>query len=179
MPLMVNPYLSQFCFKKIAIIFLIFFFFFFSSFICATSIFRYKSLPIWLLRFTPLDFYVKIMDTSIQELKKTKQYDLTLDILDALISQDLFRQHQKAEWYSEKSLVLHKIGQYDEAAQVLLDGLKSDLPEEMKDVMRTRVELTAKYAEEKLKTELLQYANKESTLEKNIRGVYLYKQPME
>lgn len=62
----------------------------------------------------------------------------------------------------------------------MLEGFKSDLSEEAKDAMRPRAKIIAKQtANQEMKTELVDYANKEEILEKNLRGVHIYKQPME
>ncbi|KAL0820383.1 hypothetical protein ABMA28_006272 [Loxostege sticticalis] len=141
---------------------------------------RQKSVPEWLRRYTPLNLYIKILEAGIQDLKKKKDYSLALEILQMLISQDTFRQHKKSEWYAEKALVLQKNGQTEEAAEILLEGFKSDLSEEAKDAMRPRAKIIAKQTvNQEMKTELVDYANKEEILEKNLRGVHIYKQPMD
>ncbi|KAM3963239.1 fanconi-associated nuclease 1 [Aphomia sociella] len=146
------------------------------------EILRYKSLPPWLRRFTPSDIYVKILDTGIHELKKhktTENYQLAVEILDLLIAQIAFRQHKKAEWYTEKALILHYLGQTDEAAKVLLEGFNSDLSEDAKDSLRPRAKKIASQASQQLKIDLLQHTNKENTLENKLPGKHIYKQPME
>ncbi|XP_028168981.1 fanconi-associated nuclease 1-like [Ostrinia furnacalis] len=141
---------------------------------------RQKSIPEWLRRYTPLNLYIKILEAGIQDLKKNKKYQSALEILQLLISQDSFRQHKKAEWYAEMALVLQKCDQKEEAAEILLEGFRSNLSEEAKDVMRPRAKLVAKHtANQEMKSELLDYASKEQILEKNLRGVHIYKQPMD
>lgn len=72
----------------------------------------------WLQRFTPIYMYVKILESGIQDLKKEKRFGLVLEILDALISQEVCRQHKRAEWYAEKALVLHKCSRSEEVSFV-------------------------------------------------------------
>ncbi|XP_059054892.1 fanconi-associated nuclease 1-like [Achroia grisella] len=146
------------------------------------EVLHYKSLPIWLRRFTPCNIYVKILDAGIQELKKYKSqeyYELAVEILDLLIEQIAFRQHKKAEWYSEKALILHYLGRTDEAAEVLIHGFNSHLPEDAKDSLRPRARKLANQASQHLKTELLLYADKETILENKLPANHIYKQPME
>ncbi|XP_073953597.1 fanconi-associated nuclease 1-like isoform X2 [Choristoneura fumiferana] len=148
---------------------------------------RYKALPTWLRRFTPAYLYIRILDSGVQELKKEKtaeNYELALDILTRLIFQTAFRQHKKAGWYAEKALILHSLlHRCDEAAEVLLEGFKSNLSEEEKDLMRRRAVKIARQKTNKisehLKTQLLEHANKDNILEKNLDADHVYKQPME
>ncbi|XP_026763167.2 fanconi-associated nuclease 1-like isoform X2 [Galleria mellonella] len=142
----------------------------------------YKSLPPWLRRFTPSNIYVKILDAGIQELKKHKSieyYELAVEILDLLISQIAFRQHKKAEWYMEKAIILRYLGRNDEAAEVLLQGFNSDLPEDAKDSLRPRARNIANQASQQLKSDLLRQADKETILENKLPANHICKQPME
>lgn len=78
--------------------------------------YRYKSLPVWLRRFTPMNIYIKILETGIQDLKKENRFGIALDILQALISQDTCRRHKRADWYAEKALILHKCSESEEVS---------------------------------------------------------------
>ncbi|XP_063540532.1 fanconi-associated nuclease 1-like [Cydia strobilella] len=148
---------------------------------------RYKALPSWLRRFTPANLYIRILDSGIQDLKKTKtveSYELAIEILSGLIEQTAFRQHKKAGWYAEKALILHGLlGRCDEAAEVLIEGFKSNLTDEEKDIMRNRAIRIARQKSVKvsdhLKKGLLEHASKDAILEKNIDAEHIYKQPME
>ncbi|XP_050352889.1 fanconi-associated nuclease 1-like isoform X3 [Nymphalis io] len=147
---------------------------------------NYISLPVWLRRYTPAYIYVKIMEAGIQELKKSKveiNIVLAVDILSTLLKQTAFRQHKRAEWYSEKALILDKLLSLPEkAAEVLLEGFNSNIPEMYLDSMRPRAKLLAKRQtcsiSSALKVQLLARAEKYDILEKNIKAVHIYKQPM-
>ncbi|XP_046970251.1 fanconi-associated nuclease 1-like isoform X2 [Vanessa cardui] len=146
----------------------------------------YIKLPVWLRRYTPAYKYVKILETGIQELKKSKVDDyivLAVDILSTLIKQSAFREHKKAEWYSEKALILDKLLFLPEqAAEVLLEGFNSNLPEKYLDFMRPRAKLLANRQTNPissiLREQLLSRADKYDILEKNIKAVHIQKQPM-
>ncbi|KAL4714963.1 hypothetical protein ACJJTC_003114 [Scirpophaga incertulas] len=141
---------------------------------------RVKSLPVWLRRFTPMNLISKILETGVQDLKKCNNYAKALDILTELLSQGLCRQQKRAEWYSEKALVLQKLKKHDEAARVLLEGFNTIGSQEEKDVMRPRAKrLLTVVGDEQLSTALQVFANKETILEKNLPCVSIYKQPME
>ncbi|CAK1584420.1 unnamed protein product [Parnassius mnemosyne] len=150
---------------------------------------HYKSLPTWLRRYTSAYEYIRILESSIQELKRTKTEShnkLALDILSMLISQSAFRQHKKAEWYAEKALILHKrMNSYNEAAEILIEGFKSDMSEETKDAMRPRalviatLKTTSNETAQHLRDELLLHATKDPIPEKNFKAKHIYKQPME
>ncbi|CAG5048889.1 unnamed protein product [Parnassius apollo] len=149
----------------------------------------YKSLPTWLRKYTSAYKYIRILESSIQELKKSKTeiHDkLALDILSMLISQSAFRQHKKAEWYTEKALILHKrMNSYNEAAEILIEGFKSDMSEESKDAMRPRAliiatqKTTCNEIARHLRDELLLYVTKDSISEKDFKAKHIYKHPME
>lgn len=149
---------------------------------------RYKSLQPWLRRFTPAYIYVKILEGGIQELKKVKvesHYLLAVEILDSLIGQLAFRQHKKAEWYAEKSLILHKYLKCSEqAAQTLLKGFNAKcLSEETKDAMRPRAKLIANQCNivlnEDLRRDLKYYTEQGYILESNLPADHIDKQPMD
>ncbi|XP_026495502.2 fanconi-associated nuclease 1-like isoform X1 [Vanessa tameamea] len=146
----------------------------------------YIKLPVWLRRYTPAYIYVKILEAGIQELKKSKVEKnilLAVDILSKLLKQTAFREHKRAEWYSEKALILDKLLLLPEkAAEVLLEGFNSNLPEKYLDFIRPRAKLLAKRQtnpiSSALKVQLLSRADKYDILEKNIKAVHIYKQPM-
>ncbi|XP_013187782.2 fanconi-associated nuclease 1 isoform X2 [Amyelois transitella] len=138
----------------------------------------YKSLPPWLRRYTPANIYIKILEAGVVELKrnKTKEHNTqAVDILTMLINQIAFRQHKKAEWYSEKALILNNMQEFNEAAMVLIEGLNSNLPEHAKELLHCRVRKMISKADQ-----LEGYAQPdETTLEKNLPAYHIYKQPME
>ncbi|XP_072942888.1 fanconi-associated nuclease 1-like [Epargyreus clarus] len=152
-----------------------------------TTMLSYRSLAPWLQRFTPPNLYVKILESGIQELKKSKTKErigLARSILSDLIAQNTFRQHRKAEWYAEKALILDKFMlNPDEAAQVLLEGFKTSMSEEAKDCMRPRANKLAcrltNCISSDLQDELLQYATKDTILEKNLKAHHVFKVPLE
>ncbi|XP_068620369.1 fanconi-associated nuclease 1-like [Battus philenor] len=147
----------------------------------------YKSLSLWLRRYTPAYEYVKVLENSVQELKKLKEpkyYSLALDILDKLLLQSSFRQHKKAEWYAEKALILNKHLHRDseEAAKVLLEGLASNVPEETKLPIRIRATKMAMVRSSKISQELreeLLTASGDYIREENFEAHHVQHKPME
>ncbi|KAJ2948571.1 hypothetical protein O0L34_g7824 [Tuta absoluta] len=147
---------------------------------------RYTSLPRWLQRFTPASIFIKVLSDGIQDLKRDKQYELAIEILDLMMAQAWFRQHKKAEWYAEKALILHTcLHRYDEAAKVLIEGFKSDLPDEAKECLRPRASRIIRQKNITLHDALrgeLMCADVDSSgaiLEKSFNSNHIYKQPME
>ncbi|CAH0724354.1 unnamed protein product, partial [Brenthis ino] len=70
-----------------------------------------------------------------------------------------------------------------QAALLFLEGFRSNMNEINKDVLRPRALVLAKRLTNGIsaptKTQLLEFANKEDILEKNIEAKHIYKQPME
>ncbi|GBP62541.1 hypothetical protein EVAR_21913_1 [Eumeta japonica] len=153
----------------------------------ALAIRRYKSMPIWLRRYTPGYMFVKIFCDGLVYLKKGKnvsQCELAVDIITSLLNQNLFRQNKRAQWYDEKALILHAyLHKSNEAAQVLLEGLSSNLNDEEKDIIRRRAKylttLKCVNLDVNVKKLLLAHAHMETALESSFPARHLYKQPME
>ncbi|XP_013137545.1 PREDICTED: uncharacterized protein LOC106102569 isoform X2 [Papilio polytes] len=147
----------------------------------------YKSLPSWLRKYTPGHIYIKILEKSVPELKKMKEKKYikqALKILTTLIRQSAFRQHKKSLWYAEKALILEKHENSDQkAAEVLLEGLKSDIEEDCKCEMRPRaLKLATQKCNEvgdELRQELLQCALLNPLKENDFEARHIYKQPKE
>ena len=75
-------------------------------------IFSYTTIPQWLHRYTPPYIYIKVLQNGIVDLKKDKSdknISIAIDILSTLITQNVWRQHKKAEWYAEKALILDRL----------------------------------------------------------------------
>ncbi|XP_052743686.1 fanconi-associated nuclease 1 [Bicyclus anynana] len=146
------------------------------------EIMSYATLPVWLRRFTAPNLYMKILEEGIVDLKKDPTNGALVDeILSCIIAQDIFRQHKKAEWISERALVLYKIlKDPDEAAKVLLKGLKS-LPSEAKALLYPRALLLAKRKTNKIDDQLAfrltAFARGSATWEKEIDAEHVYKVP--
>ncbi|XP_045778010.1 fanconi-associated nuclease 1-like isoform X2 [Maniola jurtina] len=145
----------------------------------------YKSLPVWLRRFTPAYIFVKILGEGITDLKRDKtKATLIHDILSALIEQNVFRQHKKAHWIAEKALVLDKfLGDADQAAKVLLEGFSSNLPTEAEQLLYPRALRLAKRKTNKIDVvtadKIAVYAQKVANWEKEISARHIYKVPMD
>ncbi|XP_013163050.1 PREDICTED: fanconi-associated nuclease 1-like isoform X1 [Papilio xuthus] len=147
----------------------------------------YKSLPSWLRKYTPGHIYIKLLEKSVPELKKMKEKKYikqALKILTTLIQQSAFRQHKKSLWYAEKALILEKHeNSYEKAAEVLLEGLKSDIEEDCKCEMRPRAfklaTLKCTELSDELRQQLLQCALLNSVKENDFEAKHIYKQPTE
>ncbi|CAK1550676.1 unnamed protein product [Leptosia nina] len=147
----------------------------------------YKSLPVWLRRFTPAHIYVKILESGIPELKKPPEKEkccqLALDVFSMLITQDAFRQHKKVEWYDEIALIYETLlGDTNKAAETLIEGFKLDLKDSEMDCLRVRARKLVKRVTnrptEKLCSVLSTFVHS-GPMERTIKAIHVHKQPKE
>ncbi|CAH2042272.1 unnamed protein product, partial [Iphiclides podalirius] len=148
---------------------------------------RYKSLPPWLRRFTPAYLFVRVLEGGVQELKRTKEagnVSLAAEIVAELLSQRAFRQHKRPDWYAERALLLHNhLGCHDAAAEVLLEGLRSDLTEEAKQAMQPRAlklaTMRSNRISQLLRGELAVLATGNALREVDFDAHHIHQKPME
>ncbi|CAB3259593.1 unnamed protein product [Arctia plantaginis] len=105
---------------------------------------HHRALPLWLRKFTPIYIYLNILSNGVDYLKKSKEYDEALEILDLLIAQTAFHQDTKAQWYNKKVLLLYSLKSHEEAADTLYEAFNAGLPGETVMTLQRRAKEIAR-----------------------------------